>query len=145
MRYSEIDVQCEDIMWFGIDADRHILAFTSGGCGCVPEYVCRSKEETAQLEKFFMEKLKPSCESIMEISDDGSFLTEDALHLSQKGIFVYDVSFEKNHKDEYTIIARPTVPLQIDGLPKEIISVLADHIIECGMAGSKFIHVKHAY
>ena len=45
MRYSEIDLQCEDIAWFGIDSQKHIIAFASGGIGNVPELVSRSKED----------------------------------------------------------------------------------------------------
>ena len=33
MRYSEIDLQCEDITWFGVDAINHVAAFASGGIG----------------------------------------------------------------------------------------------------------------
>lgn len=72
MRYSAIDLQCEDIMWFGIDTNGCILAFTSGGYGPVPEYVCRSKEETTLLENFFLEQLAVSTDARMDIEDDGS-------------------------------------------------------------------------
>lgn len=44
MRITEIDLQCEDIMWFGID--NHIFECTSAGCGNVPEFVCESKKNT---------------------------------------------------------------------------------------------------
>lgn len=44
MKYSEIDLQIEDIMWFAIDKQNYILAFTLGGYGNIPKFVCRSKE-----------------------------------------------------------------------------------------------------
>ena len=50
MRITEIDLQCEDIMWFGVDNQNHIFACTSAGCGNVPEFVCKSKENTTFLE-----------------------------------------------------------------------------------------------
>ena len=53
MRYTIIDLQCEDILWFGLDINGNVLAFTSGGSGNVPEFVCRSKEETELLIDFF--------------------------------------------------------------------------------------------
>ena len=53
MRFSEIEFQCEDITWFGVDANNHIVAFASDGIGNIPEFVCRSKEETDELYNFF--------------------------------------------------------------------------------------------
>ena len=46
MRITKIDLQCYDYLWFAIDANGCIIAFTSGGIGDVPEFVCRSKSET---------------------------------------------------------------------------------------------------
>lgn len=145
MRYSEIDLQCEDIMWFGIDVNGHVLAFTSGGCGCVPEFVCKSKEETSLLEKFFLKKLALSSGSHLEIPNDSTPLIDDAQLLSQKGLFVYDVSFEDGHTEEYSIISSPTLPITIVDLPEEIIKILQDHVIGEVYAGAKYIQVEHAY
>jgi len=44
MRYSITDLQCEDIMWFGIDQDGCIFECTSGGMGNVPEFVCQQRK-----------------------------------------------------------------------------------------------------
>ena len=145
MRYTEIDLQCEDIMWFGVDANGHILAFTSGGCGGVPEFVCRSKEETEQLEKFFLEEAVPSSEGCMKIPADGTPLSDDARMLSQKGLFIYDVSFDEGHTDEYALIAEPVTPLHINNLPKNIAVILRDHMIEGYAAGLAYLRVRHAY
>ena len=49
MRYTNIDLQILDIMWFAIDRSGHIGAFTNGGINIVPEFVCCSKEETELL------------------------------------------------------------------------------------------------
>lgn len=145
MRFSMIDLQCEDIMWFGIDSNKCILAFTSGGCGSVPEFVCRSKEETNQLELFFLEKLDELSDAEMEIPDDDTPLSMDAQLLAKKGVFVYDVSFEENHPDEYARIAIPTVPIHIDDLPADIAAIIRDHMIECDASCSKFLKIQHAY
>ena len=145
MRYSEIDLQCEDIMWFGVDVNGYIVAFTSGGYGCIPEYVCRSREETERLEEFFMEELEFSTDSKMEVSLDGSPLANDAQVLARKGLFVYDVSFEEDHDREYSIIATPSVPLDYKNLPINISEVLKDHIIEYDATCSTFIRVNHSY
>ncbi len=39
MRISKIDLQCEDIMWFAVDSQKHIVECTSAGCGNDGEYV----------------------------------------------------------------------------------------------------------
>jgi len=31
MRFTEIELQSEDVLWFAIDNQNHIIAFTSGG------------------------------------------------------------------------------------------------------------------
>lgn len=144
MRYSMIDLQCEDIMWFGVDEHGHILAFTSGGSGPVPEFVCRSKEETAQLEAFFLEKLDHTSTFIMEIPDDDSPLANDAQVLAGKGVYVYDVSYDENPIDDYELISSPTDPVLISDLPADIVAILRDHVIG-GPAGSKIIRVQHAF
>ncbi|MBD5101435.1 MAG: hypothetical protein HDT27_01825, partial [Subdoligranulum sp.] len=60
VRYTDIDLQIWDILWFAVDKNGYIGAFTSGGSNVVPEFVCCSKEETEILENYFSEYLKPS-------------------------------------------------------------------------------------
>ena len=53
MRISEIELQCEDVMWFAADSNGNIFECTSAGCGNVPEYICKSKEDTDTLLDYF--------------------------------------------------------------------------------------------
>ncbi len=46
MTYSEIDLQCEDLLWFGVDRAGRVFCCTTAGQGNVPPFVCRSREET---------------------------------------------------------------------------------------------------
>lgn len=39
MRITEIDLEIEDIEWYGIDEDGRIAQFTSGGSKVVPEFI----------------------------------------------------------------------------------------------------------
>ena len=98
MRISEIDLQCNDIMWFAIDNNGYIVALTSGGEGNVPEYVCRSKEETDKLEEYFMCTAADIGDATLLIDNDGSLLADDATALSRKGLFCFDVSSEDEYK-----------------------------------------------
>ena len=92
MRITAIDLQCEDIMWFGIDNNNHIFECTSAGCGNVPEFVCISKENTDKLLDYFMNELQEFTEEklLVEYIDTNSLL-KDCIHLSKKGIFCYDI------------------------------------------------------
>lgn len=143
MKFSAIDLQCLDIRWFGVDEKGNILSFTTGGRGNVPEYVCRSKEETELLEEFFLEKLKPSTLAVLEIPDGNNTLVEEAKALAGKGVFVYDVCFGGEHVENYERIAHPKVPIRIDCLPEEIAAIMKDHTV-LSTASSKYIDVDHA-
>lgn len=145
MRFSVVDLMCLDIIWFGADINGNILAFNSGGHGNVPEYVCRSQEETEFLERFFLEKLGLSTKPLLETDDDGSPLVDDAKGLAGRGVFVYDVCFEGAHDEEYERIARPAVPIHVSSLPDDVVVILKDHKVEADALRAKYIAVKHAY
>ena len=145
MRYTEIDLQIEDIMWFGVDTRGHILAFTSGGCGSVPEFVCQSKEETEELEMFFLESLDRTTWGKLLIEADGSALAEDGAELAGKGIYCFDVSFDEEHAEEYVKIAVPEKPICVEDLPAKIQNFLKHHNIDADAAADKYIQIKHAY
>lgn len=142
MRYSEVDLQIEDIMWFGIDVQGDIIAFTSGGYGFVPEYVCRSKEETQQIESFFMNTLQKNTTGKLLLVNNESQLVKDACLLAEKGVFSYDVSEDGSM---YVKIAVPKEPLNIKMLPKRIQDILKDHLVDANTEKNKYIQVGHAY
>ena len=69
MRFSEIDLQIEDLMWFGVDTQGCIVEFTTGGSANVPEFVCRSREDAETLENCFT-NLNPTTTAHMLIGRD---------------------------------------------------------------------------
>ena len=145
MRISKIDLQCNDIMWFSIDNNGYIVALTSGGEGNVPEYVCRSKEETDKLEKYFMCTAADIGDATLLIDNDGSALSGDAIALSRKGLFCFDVSSEDEYKYGYYKISFPSKPLHINDLPERIRTVLQDHNINVDVNEIDHIMVENAY
>ena len=145
MKYSEIDLQCEDILWVGVDDNDNIMAFTSGGYGNVPDFVCSSREETKQLEEFFMTVLAPSSVGHLLIDKSVSPLSEDSLILAQKGLFCFDVSFNSDHDRDYEKIAYPETPITLQQLPDPIKSILSSHRLEANAGQDSFIKVVHAY
>ena len=144
MRISEIDLQCEDIMWFATDIHGNIFECTSAGCGNVPEYVCRSREETEDLLDYFMEKAPTITASKFLITAEDNELTNDIQRLSSKGLFCFDVTNYDND-DEYNCISIPERPINISELPADIQHLLSDHIYDGDVSKERTITVDHAY
>ena len=145
MKFTEIDLQCEDIMWFGIDKNGIVFECTSGGVGCVPKFVCESKENTAILEKFFLQELKETTQGTLLTADTDSPLSQDGLSLSKKGVFCFDVAIDDGRPNEYKKIAIPHHPIGLSDLPNKIKNIMRNHIVDVDVASETFIRVAHAY
>ena len=145
MRITEIDLQCDDIMWFAIDNSGCVIALTSGGEGNVPEYVCRSKEETETLETFFMNLPTGFSESVLHVDNDGSTLATDAEALAQKGIYCFDICSDPGFEFGYYKISSPDKALHLTDLPANIQSIMSDHTIEIDVSVVDRIMVENAY
>lgn len=144
MRITAIDLQCEDIMWFGRDNNNHIFECTSAGCGNVPEFVCISKENTERLLNFFMNELDEFTEEKVLIEyDDTNSLVEDCIYLSRKGIYCYDIY--EDDEQQYIKISEPLKPLEFDSLPSDIKDILKNSSVNVSVMTDKFISVEHAY
>ena len=144
MRITDLDLQCEDIMWFGTDSLGNIFECTSAGRGNVPEYVCKSREETDKLVEFFSETLTITTTPILLIPDENNDLIDDVKDLSSKGIYCYDLT-DYDNDEVYNCIAKPTVPINIKDLPTDIQSILEDHLFVGNIPESPSISVEHAY
>ena len=144
MRYSIVDLQCEDILWFALDVNGNILAFTSGGFGNVPEFICRSKEENELLIDFFNKYDASTTGTHLLIEDDGNPLSADARKFSQHGITCFDVDID-NDNPSYVKISYPDNPITNDVLPENIQKILSDHIVNVDVMHTDRIDVPHAY
>lgn len=144
MRITEIDLQCEDIMWFGIDNKNHIFECTSAGCANVPEFVCRSKEVTNIILNFFMNDLKEFTQGKLLTEYDGTNqLLSDCILLSRKGIYCFDVCLE--NENQYIKIAEPLKPLLFDELPTKIKEMFCENRVDTDVTEESIICVEHAY
>ena len=144
MRISEIDLQCEDIMWFATDHNGNIFECTSAGCGNVPEYVCRSREETETLLDYFMEKAPTVTSFQLLISAEDNDLIDDVKKLASKGLFCFDIT-DYDNDDKYSCIAIPENAIKISDLPSDIQKLLSDHIYNGDVSKEHTISVDHAY
>ena len=140
MRITNIDLQCEDIMWFAIDKNGYILEFTSGGIGKVPEFVCADRKVNELLEDFFMNVLPESTSEQLIITYEDNDLVNDAIMLSQKGIYCFDAN-----GDSYYKICSPKASLRIDNLPEDIRNILSKRYIDIDVFSTDIVNVEHAY
>ena len=146
MRYTEIDLQIDDIMWFGVDMNGCIFACTSAGIANVPEFVCASKEQTELIEDYFTKELEKKTSAVLEAPYVDNRLMRDATELAEKGVFSFDaVTDNSEHNREYVKIASPKTPIRYAALPDDIKKLLQDHIVPVDAAKEKYISVKHAY
>ena len=145
MKYTEIDLQCEDIMWFGVDRNGLIFECTSAGIGCVPSFVCDSREETEELVSFFLDNFQTTTQGSLLFDASDNQLTQDCLILSGKGIFCFDVAIDEDRPNEYKRIAFPQEPIKVSDLPKKIQSILATHKVDVDVTFDAYISVPHAY
>ena len=146
MRYTEIDLQIDDIMWFGVDMNGCIFACTSAGIANVPGFVCASKEQTELIEDYFTKELEKTTSAVLEAPYVDNRLMRDATELAEKGVFSFDaVTDNSEHDREYVKIASPKTPIRYAALPDDIKKLLQDHIVPVDAAKDKYICVKHAY
>lgn len=139
MKYTAIELEYSDIMWFGIDKNRYIAAFTSGGIAYVPEFVCQSKEETELLEDFFTNQLNASTQYLLCVVDENNALVQDCKRLSERGLYYFDMS-EKSGVD-YDLMSYPLDPLKLEMLPSHIVDILQSHMVNFDFANSKSIKI----
>ena len=144
MRISEMDLQIEDIMWFATDIKGNIFECTSAGCGNVPEYICKSREETDKLLDYFMNQASVITKTKLLIPAKDNDLVNDAISLSSKGLFCFDIT-DYNNTDKYNCISLPERALNISDLPEDIRQIMSDHIYNGDVSKERSITVNHAY
>jgi len=142
MRYSEMDLQIEDIMWFAIDKAGYVGAFTSGGCANVPEFICRSREDNEKVYDYIMDELDDFASGRLLNVKSHSEQGEDCSLLIEKGITCFDVH---ENGDDYSKIAESFEPITIEQLDDEIKAILQDHKIDADFMTDTIIKVEHAY
>lgn len=142
MRITVLDLCTEDLTWFGIDSFGRVFSCFSGVNGNVPEFVCRSREETDLLENYFTEQAKEIGKANFMIPWEDNFLCQDCEMFSKKGLHCFDGG---ENSDRYTIISRPTKPLMLDVLPEHIKAIIKDHTVDTDAATAEYFKVKHAY
>ena len=130
MEITELDLEIEDIEWYGVDETGKIGLFMSGGSLAVPGFICKSRENLEKVCDFFC-KLDVQISNRVGINNNlvyprQEFITE-CKHMSQKGIYCFDISDDKNLDNQYVYVSKPEKPLLIDELPIEIQTILLEY------------------
>ncbi len=145
MIITEIDLQCEDIRWFGIDINNYVFTCTSAGIANVPAFVCDNKENTMYLENFFISYIKKlSGIQWMKPFDMESAMYQETVNLTSKGIYCYDAC-DNNDETSYCKISEPISPLILDELPNDIKERLLNNKVEVDVITDNYITVENAY
>lgn len=145
MRYSKIDLQCEDLTWFGYDKNGFVFCCNSSGYGSIPEFVAQSQEKTEELLDYFLEQAQEFCSYSLLIEHKQNPLIEDSIHLSKCGITCFDIFFENPHKYEYQKISVPSEYLNINSLEDRIRNLLVNHFVDIDITKTTFFTTEHAY
>lgn len=145
MRLTEIDLQIQNTIWFGVDKNGYIFICISEVMARIPEFVCKSKEETNLLKKYFFK--------ILGIDSKKDF--DNDLILSQKGLFCFHGIVESIPKDEdfdthpywyrKSKEFSPKSPLHFDQLPKNIQEIMDSHRVDVDVFHDVYMNVEHAY
>ncbi|WP_058302046.1 hypothetical protein [Gorillibacterium timonense] len=133
MEITEIDLEVEDIEWYGMDETGRIARFTSGGSKRVPEFIRESREKLDTLCEFF-ENLNPNLEEEVTFSEETPSLPrneywQECKKIAQKGLYRFDISDEQDPKGDYRLICKPSSELRISDLPETIQSILLNYLI----------------
>ncbi len=142
MRFDEGDLCCWNITWFGVDKNGYIFECISEVSANVPEFVCKSQEETEFLEEYLMEYL-----GIDE--DDWGYPPV----LSEKGLYSFGGIVEdepeskedfKTHPYWYKKWGESNNPLHFDQLPKKIQKIMDSHRIDVDITKTDYLYVEDA-
>lgn len=130
MEITELDLEIEDIEWYGIDETGKIGLFMSGGSLAVPEFICKSRENLEMVCEYFR-KLDNNITNDVMINNKLVYPRQEFVYecksMSQKGIYCFDISDDEKNDNQYIFISKPKKPLYIKDLPLEIQNIMLDY------------------
>lgn len=140
MKYTEIDLQIEDLMWFGIDKNGLVFEATSGGCTSVPDFVVASREINERLNDYFLKLPEGTADAIfIEKLEPSTPAYEDCLLLTKNGITCFDM--DDDNGDSYKKITETSAPKKVDELPDDIKQIMSFRKIEVDVLAESKLYV----
>jgi hypothetical protein len=150
MRITEIDLEIEDIEWYGVDENGRIAQFTSGGSKLIPEFICESRERLGVVSEFF-ENFSPDIVEEVTFSEEASKYPrneylQECKKISQKGLYCFDISDEEDITCGYILISKPSCELLVSDLPETIQRILLNYKMpNINFMNNKIISIVKAY
>ncbi len=155
MRITEEDCFSWDILWFAVDKNGVVGAFTSGVYGHIPEMICQFREQVDLLGEYFYFTEKADIFSQPHLThqqgeklNKNCSLFKDCLDLSSKGLVCYDAcDYSKNiDTNNYFKISYPSSYLYIENLPTDVHKILQNlRIVHADFIKDTNVKVIHAY
>ena len=146
MIITDLDLQIEDIEWYGVDKNGRIAQFMSGGSFAVPGFVRESRENLEIVSHFFEKYNQTISETVLfnkNIEYPRKEFWEECKYISQKGIYCYDIWHKSEFMNEYIYVCKPSLALAITDLPQDIQSVLSRYRMEkANFAGDEIITIQ---
>lgn len=108
MIITDLDLQIEDIEWYGVDKNGRIAQFMSGGSFAVPEFVRESRENLEIVSHFFEKYNQTISETVLfnkNIEYPRKEFWEECKYISQKEIYCYDIRHKSEFMNEYIYVS----------------------------------------
>lgn len=126
--YTDIEQQILDIDWFFTDGKK--IAFVASAGGKLPNSIAGLGDENSLLSSYFRNLpeisdviINPQLEEILQ-NIDTAYLS-DFVYMSRKGFYSFDKTRLNDFLDtHYHLVAKPSNPLNLSSLPKEILETL---------------------
>lgn len=124
MRITEIDLEIEDIEWYGIDENGRVGRFTSGGSRMIPEFICESRERLETVCDFFENFNSYITEEVTFSEEVSKYPRKEYIQeckkISQKGLYCFDIFDEQDTIGRYMLMCKSGNELLISELPEII-------------------------
>jgi|SRR6516164_7834135 hypothetical protein len=130
---SGLEEETLDLDWFAVDGQGEIGHFATGGKGFLPPSVKASKENQSKLNAFFR-KLTKNGEAIespilashvqFQTEAEANRYLEDYSYMAGRGLYSFDCFIARRRPTSYFLVARPSDPLTLEDLPKDIREVV---------------------
>lgn len=146
MIITDLDLQIEDVEWYGVDKNGRIAQFMSGGSFAVPEFV-RESRENLEIVSHFFEKYSQIISATVLFNKNIEYprkeFWEECKYVSQMGIYCYDIWDKSELMNEYVYVCKPFCALEITDLPQDIQSVLSYYrMVKADFAKDEIINIK---
>jgi len=130
MEITEVDLEIEDIEWYGIDETGRIGLFMSGGSLAVPKFICKSRENLEMVCDYFRKLDNIITDDVM-INNKLSYPRKEFVFecklMSQKGVYCFDISNDEKNDNQYIFISKPQKSLNVKDLPFEIQNIMLNY------------------